>query len=49
MQWTCSVLLIVIRYCCIEVLLEVIVLSASYHQKSLALKKSLVCDQDENT
>lgn len=35
----CLVLLIVIRYCCIEVLLKVIVLPASYHQKVLASKK----------
>lgn len=57
-RWTglvcaaCLVLLIVIRYCCIEVLLEVIVLPASYHQKDLASKKKkkrLVCDQAEHT
>ena len=36
----CLALLIVIRYCCIEVLLEVIVLPASYHQKVLASKKT---------
>lgn len=35
----CLALLIVIRYCCIEVLLEVIVLPASDHQKVLASKK----------
>lgn len=35
----CLALLIVIRYCCIEVPLEVIVLPASYHQKVPALKK----------
>lgn len=34
----CLALLIVIRYCCIEMLLEVIVLPASYHQKALASK-----------
>lgn len=36
----CLALLIVIRYCCIEVLLEVIVLPASYYQKVLASKKN---------
>lgn len=35
----CLALLIVIRYCCIEVLREVIVLPASDHQKVLASKK----------
>lgn len=49
----CLALLIVIRYCCIEVLLEVIVLPASYHQKVFASKKKkqktcLLCDQAEN-
>lgn len=39
----CLALLIVIRYCCIEMLLEVIVLLASYHQKVLALKKKVFC------
>lgn len=39
----CLALLIVIRYCCIEVLLEVIVLPASYHQKVLASKKKVFC------
>lgn len=39
----CLVLLIVIRYCCIEVLLKVIVLPASYHQKVLASKKKVFC------
>lgn len=34
----CLALLIVIRYCCTEVLLEVIVLLASYYQKVLASK-----------
>lgn len=54
-RWTglvcaaCLALLIVIRYCCIEVLLEVIVLPASDHQKVLASKKKrLLCDQAEN-
>lgn len=50
----CLALLIVIcGYCCIEMLLEVIVLLASYHQKVLAYKKnnpqkSLMCDRAEN-
>lgn len=39
----CLALLIVIRYCCIEVLLEVIVLPASYYQKVLASKKKKSC------
>lgn len=39
----CLALLIVIRYCCIEVLLEVIVLPASYHQKVLASEKNVFC------
>lgn len=57
-RWTglvcaaCLALLIVIRYCCIEVLLEVIVLPASHHQKVLASKKNktkrLLCDQAEH-
>lgn len=51
----CLALLIVIcGHCCIEMLLEVIVLLASYHQKVLASKKnnhpkeSLMCDRAEN-
>lgn len=39
----CLAVLIVIRYCCIEVPLEVIVLPASYHQKVLASKKKVLC------
>lgn len=38
----CLALLIVIcRYCCTEMLLEVIVLFASYHQKVFSLKKKV--------
>lgn len=43
-------LLIVIRYCSIEVLLEVIVLSASYFHKGLCFKKAhLLCDRAGST
>lgn len=39
----CLALLIVIcRYCCTEMLLEVIVLFASYHQKVFSLKKKVL-------